>query len=128
MNSSKDNKLQNRYACDESDIRPWGVWEVLDVGRAFTVKRITVKPGGQLSLQLHHFRSEYWVVVSGSARVTRGDRIVDLKAGETVDIPVETKHRIENTGDQDLIFIEVQYGENLDENDIDRFEDNYGRA
>ena len=100
----------------------------MDVGPAFTVKRITVKPGAQLSLQLHHFRQEYWVTVSGSARVTRGDKVIDLGAGHTIDIPVETKHRIENIGDQDLIFIEVQYGENLDENDIVRFEDNYGRA
>lgn len=116
-----------RYERGEADDRPWGRWEVLDTGPHFTVKRITVKPGARLSLQLHHYRAEHWVVVMGTARVTRGDDVFDLKANESTFIPVGTQHRIHNPGDGILEFIEVQYGEILDENDIVRLEDNYGR-
>lgn len=116
------------YRRGDSDERPWGRWEVLDIGAGFCVKRITVKPGAILSLQLHHHRAEHWVIASGRARVTRGEAKLDLRPGEHVHIPLETAHRIENPGSEPMEFIEVQYGERLDENDIVRLEDRYGRA
>ncbi len=130
MSSSEDDQHISsvRYERGEADDRPWGRWEVLDTGPCFAVKRITVKPGARLSLQLHHFRGEHWIVVRGIARVTRGDEVFDLTANESTFIPVETKHRMENPGDEILEFIEVQCGETLDENDIVRLEDSYGRV
>lgn len=116
------------YQRGEADDRPWGRWEVLETGNHFAVKRITVKPGGILSLQLHHHRQEHWVIVTGTARVTRGDETFDLTPNSHVYIPIKTAHRIANPGDEPMEFIEVQYGENLDENDIVRLEDSYGRA
>jgi mannose-6-phosphate isomerase-like protein (cupin superfamily) len=116
------------YRRGDSDRRPWGRWEVLDTGQGFAVKRITVDPGGILSLQLHHHRSEHWVVVHGWARVTRGDAVLDLGTGQHVHIPVETAHRIENPGPGTLELIEVQQGERLDESDIVRLDDRYGRS
>ncbi len=124
----KQENMSNRYAVGASDTRPWGHWAVIDVGPTFTVKRITVNPDGVLSLQLHHGRSEHWTVVSGTAEVTLDDRIFTLQADGTVYIPAESKHRIANRGTEPLVFIEVQCGRQLDENDIVRFEDQYGRA
>ena len=118
---------QIRYERYEADHRPWGRWEVLDTGPHFTVKRITVEPGAQLSLQLHYHRDEHWVVVMGTAQVMRGDEVFELRANESTFIPRGTQHRIFNPGDAVLEFIEVQYGEILDENDIVRLEDSYGR-
>lgn len=115
------------YAVGDADDRPWGRWEVLATGETYISKRITVKPGGKLSLQLHHHRQEHWVIVEGQARVTIGEEIKDFGPNSHVFIPVETKHRIENVGDQPVVFIEVQYGDTLDENDIVRLEDVYGR-
>jgi mannose-6-phosphate isomerase-like protein (cupin superfamily) len=116
------------YQRGDSDNRPWGRWEVLETGDGFAVKRITVNPGAILSLQLHHHREEHWVIVRGRARVTRGERVLELGRNESVFIPVETAHRIENPGSEPLEFIEVQVGDKLDENDIVRLEDRYGRA
>lgn len=116
------------YRRGDSDERPWGRWEVLDSGEGFAVKRITVRPGAMLSLQLHHHRSEHWTIVGGRARVTCGEEVFELGAGEHVHIPVGTAHRIENPGDLPVVFIEVQYGDKLDENDIVRLEDRYGRV
>jgi mannose-6-phosphate isomerase-like protein (cupin superfamily) len=116
------------YRRGDSDERPWGRWEVLDVGDGFAVKRISVKPGAILSLQLHHHREEHWVVVRGRARVTRGDETFDLGRNQSVFIPIETAHRIENPGDEVMEFVEVQVGDKLDENDIVRLEDRYGRS
>ncbi len=117
-----------RYERGEADDRPWGRWEVLDTGPCFTVKRITVNPGARLSLQLHRYRGEHWIVVRGTARVTNGDEVFELRANESTFIGVGIQHRIENTGDEIMEFIEVQYGETLDENDIVRIEDSYGRV
>ncbi|HET6469867.1 MAG TPA: phosphomannose isomerase type II C-terminal cupin domain [Geminicoccaceae bacterium] len=117
-----------QYRRGDSDTRPWGRWEVLDVGEGFAVKRITVEPGAILSLQLHHHREEHWVVVRGRARVTRGEETLELGPSQSVFIPTRTAHRIMNPGDEPMEFIEVQYGEKLDENDIVRLEDRYGRA
>ena len=120
--------MGNTYMRGQHDTRPWGTWEVIDCGNAFCVKRIAVNPGGILSLQLHHERAEHWIMVRGTATVTLGDLTCEKQAGESVYIPVETKHRIQNDGTEPLEFIEVQVGQNLDENDIVRFEDKYGRA
>ena len=103
-------------------------WEVIDCGETFCVKRIKVTPGSKLSLQLHHHRAEHWIIVKGTALVTLGDEVLTKKTDEHVFIPVETKHRIENATDSDVEFIEVQAGDNLDENDIVRLEDVYGRV
>jgi mannose-6-phosphate isomerase-like protein (cupin superfamily) len=116
------------YRRGESDERPWGRWEVLDAAPGFAVKRISVKPGCLLSLQLHHHRSEHWTIVQGAARVTLGGETYDLAPGQHVHIPAETTHRIENAGEELMEFIEVQYGPRLDEADIVRLEDRYGRA
>lgn len=107
--------------------RPWGYYESLDQGPRHQVKHLSVDPGAALSLQLHHKRSEHWVVVKGTARVTIGDRVQTLNENESVYIPVETKHRLENMGTEPLSIIEVQSGSYLGEDDIVRFDDVYGR-
>lgn len=120
--------MANNYKRGDNDTRPWGTWEVLDSEANFCVKRIKVIPGGKLSLQLHHYRSEHWVIVKGEALITLGEELLTKKAGENVFIPVEVKHRIQNNSNKDVEFIEVQIGDNLDENDIVRLEDVYGRV
>jgi mannose-6-phosphate isomerase-like protein (cupin superfamily) len=117
-----------RYQRGDSDERPWGRWEVLDTGEGFAVKRITVKPGAVLSLQLHHHRAEHWVVVGGRARVTRDDEVLEIGRDQAVYLPLGARHRVENPGDEMLVLIEVQIGDKLDENDIVRLEDRYGRS
>jgi mannose-1-phosphate guanylyltransferase/mannose-6-phosphate isomerase len=107
--------------------RPWGYYETTDAGPHFQVKRLMVKPGHRLSLQLHHQRAEHWVVVSGVARVTRGDEVFDLARNQSSYIPVETKHRLENPGSEPLLIVEVQSGAYLGEDDIVRYEDSYNR-
>ena len=109
------------------DERPWGSFEVLLEEKLYKVKRIEVKPGHRLSLQMHDSRSEHWVVVAGEALVTVGDQETRLKTNQDVFIPARTKHRVANTGDADLVFIEVQCGSYLGEDDIIRFEDDYDR-
>jgi mannose-1-phosphate guanylyltransferase/mannose-6-phosphate isomerase len=108
--------------------RPWGSYTILEEGPGYKVKRVTVKPGGRLSLQLHHRRSEHWVVITGTARVTRGEEVFDLKVGHSTEIPVETQHRLENPGHETVHIIEVQNGPYLGEDDIVRFQDDYGRG
>ncbi len=108
--------------------RPWGSYTVLEEGPGFKVKRVTVNPGGRLSLQLHHKRSEHWVVIAGTARVTRGEETFELGIGQSTAIPVETAHRLENPGSDILHIIEVQNGPYLGEDDIVRFKDDYGRT
>jgi len=107
--------------------RPWGYYESVDAGERFQVKRLMVKPGAALSLQLHRKRAEHWVVVSGTARVTRGEEILELQENQSIYIPVGTKHRLENAGSEPLLIIEVQSGSYLGEDDIERFEDRYNR-
>jgi len=107
--------------------RPWGYYEGLDAGSAFQVKRLGVNPGASLSLQLHHHRAEHWVVVSGVATVTVGEKVFDLNPNESCYIPLETRHRLQNLTEEPLEIIEVQSGSYLGEDDIVRFEDNYGR-
>ncbi|MFZ3013460.1 MAG: cupin domain-containing protein, partial [Nitrospira sp.] len=108
--------------------RPWGSYTVLEEGPGFKVKRVTVNPGGRLSLQMHHQRSEHWVVIAGTARVTRDQEVFDLKVGESTAIPVKTTHRLENPGREIVHIIEVQNGSYLGEDDIVRFKDDYGRT
>lgn len=120
--------MVNNYKKGDHDKRPWGTWEVLDAGDGFCVKRICVTPGNILSLQSHDFRAEHWIIVKGEAVVTLGEEKIVKKAGEAVFIPVKTKHRIQNDAASDMEFIEIQTGETLDENDIIRYEDVYGRA
>jgi mannose-1-phosphate guanylyltransferase/mannose-6-phosphate isomerase-like protein (cupin superfamily) len=107
--------------------RPWGSFTVLENGDGYKIKRIVVNPKARLSLQLHHRRSEHWVVVSGTARVTCGERVYDLERNESTYIPMNTKHRLENPGATPLQIIEVQNGDYLGEDDIVRFQDDYGR-
>ncbi|MDE2234785.1 MAG: mannose-1-phosphate guanylyltransferase/mannose-6-phosphate isomerase [Gammaproteobacteria bacterium] len=108
--------------------RPWGWYECLARGERMQVKRIQIKPGASLSLQLHHRRAEHWVVVKGEAEVIRGDQQFTLSENQSTYIPAETRHRLRNPGQQPLEIIEVQSGEYLGEDDIERFDDEYGRC
>ena len=108
--------------------RPWGSYDAIDAGERFLVKRITVNPGAALSLQLHHHRAEHWIVVRGTARVTRGEEIFLISENQSTYIPLGVRHRLENPGKLPLEMIEVQSGSYLDEDDIVRFSDHYGRA
>jgi mannose-1-phosphate guanylyltransferase/mannose-6-phosphate isomerase len=108
--------------------RPWGAYQRIDIGSRFQVKRITVKPGGRLSLQKHHHRSEHWVVVSGTAEVTVGDKVMELHENESTYIPIGEIHRLANPGKVTLEIIEVQVGSYTGEDDIVRIEDVYGRG
>ena len=107
--------------------RPWGSYDSIENGARFQVKRLKVKPGAALSLQMHHHRAEHWVVVAGTARITRGDEVFLLEENQSTYIPIGVKHRIENPGMIPLEIIEVQSGSYLGEDDIVRFEDVYGR-
>ena len=108
--------------------RPWGSYDSVDVGERFQVKRIKVKPGARLSLQSHTRRAEHWIVVSGTARVTRDNDVFELFANQSTYIPIGAKHRLENPGTETLELIEVQSGDYLGEDDIVRYEDVYGRS
>ncbi|MEA3412970.1 MAG: phosphomannose isomerase type II C-terminal cupin domain [Pseudomonadota bacterium] len=113
---------------DDESVRPWGSYEILLDAEDHKVKEITVLPGKRLSLQRHRRRSEHWHVVRGSALVTRGDEELNLGPGDSVDIPKQALHRIMNPGDVPLVFIEVQHGDYFGEDDIERFEDDFGRS
>jgi mannose-1-phosphate guanylyltransferase/mannose-6-phosphate isomerase len=123
-------KLANHetYLLHKTVVRPWGTYTVLEEGARFKIKRIVVKPGASLSLQMHYHRSEHWVVVSGTAKVVNGERELFVRTNESTYIPAGHRHRLENPGKIDLVMIEVQSGGYLGEDDIVRFEDTYGRA
>jgi len=121
------NRGHESYKLHRTVYRPWGTYTVLEEGSRFKIKRIEVKPGGSLSLQMHHHRSEHWVVVSGMAKVVHDDKELLVKTNESTYIPAGHKHRLENPGLTDLVMIEVQSGEYLGEDDIVRFDDKYGR-
>ncbi len=110
------------------DRRPWGTFTVLDEGENYKVKRIEVLPGKRLSYQKHAQRAEHWMVVEGQARVTLNDQEIILGVGETVDIPIGAAHRVENPLDEALVFIEIQRGSYLGEDDIVRLQDDYNRV
>jgi mannose-1-phosphate guanylyltransferase/mannose-6-phosphate isomerase len=107
--------------------RPWGSYDSIDAAEGFQVKRLIVNPGAELSLQKHAQRAEHWVVVKGTARITRDDEVFDLGVNESTYIPIGCVHRIANAGDEPVHIIEVQCGDYLGEDDIVRLEDNYGR-
>ncbi len=110
------------------DRRPWGTFTVLDEGQDFKVKRIEVLPGKRLSYQKHSQRAEHWVVVQGTAKVTLDDRDIVVPVGQAIDIAIGAAHRVENTSDELLVFIEVQRGGYLGEDDIVRLQDDFGRT
>jgi len=119
---ARDERLVHRQV-----YRPWGSYEGVTAGDRFQVKRIVVKPGASLSLQMHHHRAEHWIVVKGTAKVTRGEEVFLISENQSTYIPLGEKHRLENPGTVPLEIIEVQSGSYLGEDDIVRFEDNYGR-
>jgi mannose-6-phosphate isomerase-like protein (cupin superfamily) len=112
----------------EYDERPWGSWRVLDEGPGFKVKRLVVHPGRRLSYQTHSRRSEHWTVAHGTATCLLDGDTVELKTGASIDVPLGTPHRIANLHDDELVVIEVQHGDYLDEDDIVRLDDDYGRS
>lgn len=113
---------------NETTTRPWGSYTVLEVGNQYKIKKIEVNPLHKLSLQKHMHRSEHWVVVSGAAKVINGEKEFIVSVNESTYIPKNTVHRLENPGKIPLIIIEVQVGEYVEEDDIERFEDDYGRS
>jgi mannose-6-phosphate isomerase len=110
-----------------TELRPWGSFTILEEGQGYKIKRIEVKSGHRLSLQMHHHRSEHWIVISGIAKVTRGEEEIMLSENQSTYVPRFTQHRLENPGKVPLVLIEVQNGEYLGEDDIVRFEDDYAR-
>lgn len=123
--------LPSAFASDRvaaTELRPWGSFTILEEGRGYKIKRIEVKPGHRLSLQMHHHRSEHWIVVAGTAKVVCGDQEHVLVANESTYVPQCTTHRLENPGVIPLVLIEVQNGEYLGEDDIVRFQDDYARS
>ena len=107
--------------------KPWGSYQVIEAGEKYIIKRMIVKPGGKLSLQSHQHRLEHWVVVKGEAKVTIEEDITILRSGEYILVPFQAKHRLANDYSEDLVVIEVWYGDRLDEGDITRYEDIYNR-
>lgn len=126
VNHLKENGRQER-SLHRKVYRPWGHYEGVDAGPGFQVKRLSVNPGASLSLQLHHHRAEHWVVVRGVATVTIGEKVFTLNKNESTYIPVETRHRLQNLNEDLLEIVEIQSGDYLGEDDIVRFEDDYGR-
>jgi mannose-1-phosphate guanylyltransferase/mannose-6-phosphate isomerase len=119
---------RTEHAIHRRVYRPWGYYESIDAGERFQVKRLMIKPGARLSLQLHRRRAEHWVVVSGEAKVTRGDEELRLGANQSTYIPTGARHRLENAGTEPLYVIEVQSGDYFGEDDIERFADDYRRT
>jgi len=119
---------RSEHALHREVHRPWGTYDSVESGPGYQVKRLSVRSGGAMSLQRHRYRAEHWVVVAGVARITRDDEVFDLRANESTYIPLGAKHRIENPGTETLHIIEVQTGSYLGEDDIERFEDRYGRG
>jgi len=119
---------RNEHSPHRKVHRPWGWYDSIDMGPRFQVKRIMVKPGASLSLQMHHHRAEHWIVVQGTAEVTCGERKIILTENQSTYIPLGETHRLANPGKLPLEIIEVQSGSYLGEDDIVRFEDTYGRT
>ena len=118
---------RSEHSLHREVFRPWGSYDSVESGERYQVKRLSVNPGASMSLQLHHHRAEHWIVVSGTARITRNEEVFLLEENESTFIPLGAKHRIENPGKIPLHIIEVQSGSYLGEDDIVRFEDRYGR-
>ena len=107
--------------------RPWGSYSVLQTDSKYQVKKLLVNPGMRLSLQSHNYRAEHWFIVSGSGLVQLDEKLIGVEQGDSIDVPIGTKHRITCTSDHPLIFIEIQTGTSFDEDDIYRYEDDFGR-
>ena len=120
--------MLNKYLLTETGIRPWGTWECICVGEKYIVKRIVVNPQSSLSLQSHNHRHEHWFIVDGTATITIDDKKITCSRYESVDIPMQSKHRMGNLTDKPVVFIEIQTGDIFDENDIIRYEDIYNRV
>ena len=118
---------QGYITANEISVRPWGTYEVLSDAADHKVKRIVVFPGKRLSLQRHTYRAEHWFIVKGAGVATVGSELRDVQSGDTVDIAQRMLHRIHNTGNEELVFIEVQTGSYFGEDDIERLEDDFGR-
>lgn len=125
MSETKQGEVDNNPKYDE---RPWGSFTVLDEGAGYKVKRIEVLPGKRLSYQSHRHRAEHWMTVEGQAKVTINEQDHIVNRYETIDIPLGARHRVENPGTEKLTFIEIQQGDYLGEDDITRYEDDFGRA
>ena len=108
--------------------KPWGSFEIINDGDKYTLKKIIVNPGGQLSLQSHKHRSEHWLIAEGIAEVIINDEIFNLKENQHIFVPQGAKHRLTNIGEKNLVVVEMWYGDNLDENDIIRYKDIYNRV
>jgi mannose-6-phosphate isomerase-like protein (cupin superfamily) len=116
------------YVVGDCVERPWGRWEVLALGPNYVLKRVSVESGKRLSLQFHHHRAELWTIVGGQGEIELDGHCFGADLGDQIRIPRLARHRISNTGSQPLVLIEVQFGAMLDESDIERLEDDYGRA
>lgn len=112
----------------ESEERPWGSWHVVDVDDGYKIKRIHVTPGCRLSLQTHEHRSEHWVVIHGTATATVDQTTRQVRTGESIDVPLGARHRLANHGEEELVIVEVQLGDYTGEDDIERYEDDFGRC
>ena len=121
------NTMSAPYFPGQKDTRPWGTWEVLAVGEGYCIKRICVKPGEMLSLQYHNYRDELWKIIYGNGIMTLNNDKFGITYGNIIKIAKRQCHRIENNGDNDLVFIEIQTGENICEEDIVRVSDKYNR-
>jgi mannose-6-phosphate isomerase len=119
--------MQDHVNSPHYDERPWGSFTVLDEGSTYKVKRIEVHPQKRLSYQKHEHRAEHWMIVAGTAKVTLDGRELHRSTGDTIDVPAGSAHRIENVGSEKLVFIEIQRGAYLGEDDIQRLQDDYGR-
>lgn len=120
--------MTSAYRAGLADERPWGDWQVISVEDGYVIKRIRVRPHARLSLQRHVHRAEHWVIVAGEGLVTRDTETIPVRCNQSVFLPQGAVHRIENTGDVDLVFIEVQLGSLLSEDDIERLADDFGRS
>ena len=127
MRETNKQEINQQETSPLYDERPWGSFTVLDEGRGYKVKRIEVLPGKRLSYQKHAHRAEHWMMVQGVGKITLEGREVIVPTGETIDIPLGAAHRIENPGEEKLIFIEIQRGDYLGEDDIVRMQDDFGR-
>lgn len=120
--------IPNSYTTGQTDRRPWGTWKVLDVMPHVVVKKLVIDPGRRISLQRHRFRSERWIVVDGVACVQKDGEVIHLNPGEGVFLPQGCMHRLANDSSEPATIIEIQFGELLSEDDIERFNDDYGRV
>jgi mannose-1-phosphate guanylyltransferase/mannose-6-phosphate isomerase len=118
---------RNEYKSHLTVYRPWGTYTILEENSSSKIKRIVVYPGAKLSLQMHYHRSEHWIVAQGTARITNGDQVIILKENESTFVPKANRHRLENPGRIPLHIIEVQMGHYLEEDDIVRYDDDFGR-